>query len=68
MKVQFLLSWCLERGVSELSPLSRSIHLEHGKYILTAIQESNLIVINFVLVSHMYASDNVITYYIYTIM
>ena len=65
MKVQFLLSWCLDRGVSELSPLSRSIH---GKYILTAIQESNLIVINFVLVSHMYASDNVITYYIYTIM
>ena len=27
MKVQFLLSWCLERGVSELSPLARSIHL-----------------------------------------
>ena len=55
MKVQFLLSWCLERGVSELSPLARSIHLEHGKYILTIIQESNLIVI-YVLVSHMYVT------------
>ena len=33
MKVQFLLSWCLDRGVSELSPLARSIHLEHGKYM-----------------------------------
>ena len=67
MKVQFLLSWCLERGVSELSPLSRSIHLEHGKYILKSLI-SLLYYINFVLVSHMYVSDNVITYYIYTIM
>ena len=30
MKVQVILSWCL---VSELSPLARSIHLKHGKYI-----------------------------------
>ena len=51
MKVQVLLSWCL---VSELSSLTRSKQLEHGKYILTIIQESNLIVILtfFVLVSH----------------
>ena len=49
MKVQFLLLWCVERGLSvcELSPLSRNVHQEHGKYNihLTIIQESNSIVI-----------------------
>ena len=47
MKVQFLLSWCVETGVNELSPLSKNVHQEHGKYNirLTIIQESNLIVI-----------------------
>lgn len=35
MKVQFLLSWCLERGFSELSPLARSIHLEHESFTRT---------------------------------
>ena len=47
MKVQFLLSWCVETGVNELSPLFRNVHQKHGKYniYLTIIQESNLIVI-----------------------
>ena len=56
MKVQFPLSWCVERDVSEPHPLSRNVHQEHGKYNiihLTIIQESNLIFhINFVLVCH----------------
>ena len=33
MKVQFLLSWCAKRGVSELSPLPRNVHWNWNKIV-----------------------------------
>ena len=44
MKVQFLLSWCL---VKELSPLARSIHLEHGKYMYYTFDYYSRVILTF---------------------
>ena len=51
MNVQFLLWWCVERDISELSPLSRNVYQE---YLLLFKSQISLSCYNFVQVSHMY--------------